>query len=167
MTGAKDSFQKTLFPYKKPQLSFFPTLDPSVPALCWHLLGTNLTAWVPQPLRHGTTYAFLLTGRECGYTHFEDWCFCRSSVCKLQSVESLTGCLICSEYFPFQSHVICNDKLKHSYLKNIQRGPVIWKWNIVLCPVFLDNLPSFFGFCWRHRALLRLWKASPPKGRGG
>lgn len=51
----------TLSQYRIPLLSFLPTLDPSVPALCWHLLGTNLIALVPQPRSQSTAYVFLVT----------------------------------------------------------------------------------------------------------
>lgn len=61
----KGELPKQLFPYKNPLLSLLPTLDPSVPALCWHLLGTNLIALVTWPRSYSTAYVFLLTHCEC------------------------------------------------------------------------------------------------------
>lgn len=159
--------KKTLFPHKKPQLTFLPALDLSIPALCWHLLGINLIALVLQPCRYGTTHVCLLTRRQCGGTHFGDCCFCQFSVYILQSVECLTRCLICCGCFPFRSHVICNNKLRHSYLKNIQRGPGIWKGSIVLYTVFLDIYPAFLASAEGTEPCKAAERLVPLKRRGG
>lgn len=159
--------KKNPFPYKKPRLTFLPTRDPSIPALCWHLLGNNLIAPVLQPRWNGTTYVCLLTRHECGGTRFGDCCFCQFSVYRLQSVECLTRCLICCGCFPSRSHVICNNKLKHSYFKNIQRGPGIWKGSIVLYTVFLDIYPAFLASAEGTEPCKAAERLVPLKRRGG
>lgn len=56
--------------------------------------------------------------------HYGD-CFFASPVCILLLVVRLTRCLIGSECLLLKANLVCNNKLKDSYLMIIQKGSVI------------------------------------------